>query len=107
MLFRSWWSGLPASLAGRVDLAVAYLPHVPTARLQEIHPDFRAHEPALSVDGGPDGLDPLRTVVADADHWLAPGGAFVTLVSRDQAAVLDLVVLAVDDDDVVVAHRRG
>ena len=58
----SWWSGLPSSLAGRVDLAVAYLPHVPTSRLPEIHPDFRAHEPALSVDGGPDGLDPLRAV---------------------------------------------
>ena len=102
----SWWSGLPSSLAGRVDLAVAYLPHVPTSRLPGIHQDFRAHEPAVSVDGGPDGLDPLRAVLADADHWLAPGGAFVTLVSRDQAAVLHLDVLASDDDDVVVAHQR-
>ena len=34
----SWWSGLPSSLAGRVDLAVAYLPHVPTARLRRDPP---------------------------------------------------------------------
>ena len=60
----------------------------------------------MSVDGGPDGLDPLRAVLADADHWLAPGGVFVTLLSRDQAAVLDLDVLASDDDDVVVAPQR-
>ena len=101
----SWWSGLPAPLAGRVDLAVAYLPHVPTSHLVDIHPDFRAHEPMVSVDGGPDGLAPLRAVLASADHWLAPTAAFVTLVSRDQAAGLDLDVLASDEDDVVVAYR--
>jgi release factor glutamine methyltransferase len=102
----SWWSGLPSSLAGGVDLAVAYLPHVPTSRLPGIHQDFRAHEPVLSVDGGADGLDPLRAVLADADRWLARRGAFVTLVSREQATVLDLAVLASDEDDVVVAHQR-
>ena len=102
----SWWSGLPPSLAGGVDLAVAYLPHVPTSRLPGIHQDFRAHEPVLSVDGGADGLDPLRAVLADSDRWLAPRGAFVTLVSREQAAALDLEVLASDEDDVVVAHQR-
>ena len=101
----SWWDGLPPELKGRVDLAVAYLPHVPTPRLSEIHPDFRSNEPALSVDGGPDGLDPLRAVLADADDWLAPDGAFVTLLARNQAATTDLEVLATDEDDVVVAHR--
>jgi release factor glutamine methyltransferase len=102
----SWWSGLPSSLAGRVDLAVAYLP---TSRPHTCRGSTRTSgptSPRLSVDGGPDGLDPLRAVLADADHWLAPGGAFVTLVSRAQAAVLDLDVLASDDDDVVVAHQR-
>ncbi len=100
----SWWSGLPDALAGRVDLAVAYLPHVPTSRLAEIHPDFRTHEPAVSVDGGPDGLDPLRAVLADADRWLAPDGVFVTLLARKQAADLVLEVLAVDHDDAGVVH---
>jgi release factor glutamine methyltransferase len=101
----SWWSGLPASLAGRVDLAVAYLPHVPTARLDDIHPDFRAHEPTLSVDGGADGLDPLREVLAGLDRWLAPQGVFVTLVVVNQPPE-GALVLARDENDVVVAFRR-
>jgi release factor glutamine methyltransferase len=101
----SWWSGLPSSLRGRVDLAVAYLPHVPTAQLVEIHPDFRANEPALSVDGGTDGLDPLREVLTDADSWLGTEGVFVTLVSRDQAATAGLEALTADDSDVVGVHR--
>jgi release factor glutamine methyltransferase len=101
----SWWTGLPADLIGRVDLAVAYLPHVPTARLAGIHPDFRAHEPDLAVDGGVDGLDPLRAVLAGADAWLAPRAVFLTLLSRDQAAETGLEVVAVADDDAVVAYR--
>lgn len=101
----SWWSGLPSSLAGRVDLAVAYLPHVPTAHLDDIHHDFRAHEPALAVDGGADGLDPLRAVLAGLDAWLAPDGVFVTLLERDQVPA-DARVLAEDDDDVVIAIGR-
>jgi release factor glutamine methyltransferase len=98
----SWWSGLPASLRGRVDLAVAYLPHVPTDRLDDIHPDFRAHEPALSVDGGADGLGPLREVLAGLDAWLAPAGVFVTLLAREQVPPGGRV-MADDEDDVVVA----
>jgi release factor glutamine methyltransferase len=102
----SWWGGLPPGLEGRVDLAVAYLPHVPTAQLGNIHPDFRSNEPALSVDGGPDGLHPLREVLAGADAWLAPGGAFVTLLSCGQASTTGLDLLVTDEDDAVVAHRR-
>ncbi len=111
----SWWDGLPRSLAGRVALAVAYLPHVPTDRLDDIHPDFRSHEPTGSVDGGPDGLDPLRAVLAGADAWLAPDGVFVTLLSREQAghpdaARLEVLADAADEpeepDDVVVFHRH-
>ena len=67
----SWW-GPPGGLAGPVGLAVAYLPHVPTERLADIHTDFRAHEPDLSVDGGPDGLDPLRAVLVDARRVARP-----------------------------------
>lgn len=79
-----WWNALPAELRGRIDLAVAYLPHVPTARLDEIPGDYRAHEPDLSVAGGPDGLDPLRAVLRDIDTWLAPDGVLVTLVAEEQ-----------------------
>jgi release factor glutamine methyltransferase len=79
-----WWDALPHELRGRIDLAVAYLPHVPTARLDDIPGDYRAHEPDLAVAGGPDGLDPLRVVIAGLDSWLAPDGVLVTLVAEEQ-----------------------
>src|SRR5690606_27511656 len=69
-----WWEALPRRLRGRVDLAVAYLPHVPNARLDGIPGDYRRHEPERTVAGGADGLDPFRAVIAGMDDWLAPDG---------------------------------
>lgn len=79
-----WWDALPRGLRQRVDLAVAYLPHVPTARLDDIPGDYRAHEPDLAVAGGTDGLDPFRAVLRDLDTWLAADGVLVTLVAEEQ-----------------------
>jgi Methylase of polypeptide chain release factors len=79
-----WWNALPRALRGHVDLAVAYLPHVPAARLDDIPGDYRRHEPDLSVAGGADGLDPLRAVTRSLDDWLSPDGVLVTLVAEEQ-----------------------
>jgi len=79
-----WWDALPRHLRGRVDLAVAYLPHVPTSRLDDIPGDFRRHEPEHTVAGGPDGLDPLRAVLRDLDVWVSPDGLLITLVAHEQ-----------------------
>jgi release factor glutamine methyltransferase len=38
----------------------------------------------VSLDGGPDGLDVLRRVVAAAGGWLAPDGWLVAEIGEDQ-----------------------
>lgn len=65
---------LPASLLGRVDVLVANAPYVPTAAIALMPTEARLHEPRVALDGGADGLDVLRRVVAEAPGWLAPGG---------------------------------
>ena len=80
-----WWAGLPGGLAGAVDVAVAYTPHVPDAELGHLDRDLRRAEQDVAVRGGPDGLDPWRALLADAGAWLAPGGVLLTLVARAQA----------------------
>jgi release factor glutamine methyltransferase len=76
---------LPADLAGRVDVLVANVPYVPVGAIPLLPRDVRDHEPLLSLDGGSDGLDVLRRVVARAPHWLAPGGWLVCEIGDDQA----------------------
>jgi release factor glutamine methyltransferase len=75
---------LPADLRSRVDLIVANVPYVPTPAMELMPRDVREHEPLVSLDGGPDGLDVLRRVVAGAAGWLVPGGWLVAEIGDDQ-----------------------
>lgn len=76
---------LPAALRGRVDVLVAIAPYVPTGAIRLMPPEARLHEPRIALDGGPDGLDVLRRVIAGAPSWLAPGGCLLVETSDRQA----------------------
>jgi len=78
---------LPASLRGRVDVLVANAPYVPTGAIALMPPEARDHEPALALDGGADGLDVQRRIIAGVRDWLAPGGALLIETGRLQAPV--------------------
>jgi release factor glutamine methyltransferase len=76
---------LPSSLRGRVGILIANAPYVPTAEIAHMPPEARDHEPAVALDGGADGLDIQRRVVAGAREWLAPGGTLLIETSVPQA----------------------
>jgi release factor glutamine methyltransferase len=76
---------LPATLRGRVDVLVANVPYVPTEEVGLLPPEARMHERRTALDGGADGLDLLRRVVAEAPLWLAPGGHVLLETSARQA----------------------
>jgi len=108
---------LPARLRGRVDVLAANAPYVPTAEIALMPPEARDHEPSVALDGGGDGLDVARRVIAAARGWLAPGGHVLVETSRRQAPSLAAAVTAaglaprvVTDDDLggtVVIGRLG
>jgi release factor glutamine methyltransferase len=77
---------LPEELRGRVTVLLANVPYVPTGEIPLLPAEARDHEPRLALDGGPDGLDVLRRVAAQAPRWLAPGGCLLSEVSERQAA---------------------
>lgn len=76
---------LPATLRGRVDVLVANAPYVPTEAIGLLPPEARLHEPRVALDGGADGLDVQRRVIAAAPQWLAPGGHLLVETSERQA----------------------
>ena len=51
-------------------------PYVPTAVMAEVPREVADFEPALALDGGPDGLDVFRRLVPWCARALRPGGAF-------------------------------
>ena len=77
---------LPPELAGRVDVVCANVPYVPSEAIATLPTDVRDHEPRLSLDGGPDGLDLFRRLAERAGHWLAPGGWLYCEIGEDQAS---------------------
>jgi release factor glutamine methyltransferase len=79
------YDALPPTLRGRIDVLVANAPYVPTDAVALLPAEARVHEPRVALDGGPDGLDVQRRVIAGAPHWLAPGGYLLVETSDDQA----------------------
>jgi release factor glutamine methyltransferase len=78
---------LPVSLRGRVDVLVANAPYVPTDSIALMPPEARDHEPQIALDGGADGLDVHRQIVAEAADWLSPSGRLLIEVSEQQAPI--------------------
>ncbi|MGH3793267.1 MAG: putative protein N(5)-glutamine methyltransferase [Pseudonocardiaceae bacterium] len=76
---------LPATLRGHVDILAANAPYVPTEAIGLLPPEARKHEPRVALDGGSDGLDVQRRVIAAAALWLAPEGHLLVETSGRQA----------------------
>ena len=85
-----------------VDLVVANLPYVTDAEMGSLPPEIRLHEPREALQGGPDGLDPIRELVAQA-----PSGTRLALEhAPDQAeAVRRLLAGAASRRDLAGRER--
>jgi len=70
---------------GRFEVVVSNPPYIPTHDLAGLDPEVRLHDPARALDGGADGLDFYRRIVAEAAGFLAPGGLLAFEVGAGQA----------------------
>jgi len=76
---------LPTALQGQVDVLVVNAPYVPTDEIAFMPPEARLYEAKVALDGGMDGLDVQRRIVASAPLWLAPAGTLLIETSDRQA----------------------
>jgi release factor glutamine methyltransferase len=105
--------------AGTFDLVVANLPYVRTDDVARLAPEVRDWEPRAALDGGPDGLDLVRALVATAPEVLAAGAWLILEVGAGQATAvaaalaergygrIEVVRDAAGIDRVVAAEGRG
>jgi len=110
------FDALPATtLRGRIDVLIANVPYVATRHIPLLPAEARDHEPHSALDGGPDGLDVFRAVIAEAPCWLAPGGVLLSEITEAQAtaateavqaAGLDCAVFSDDDLEAQVIRGR-
>jgi release factor glutamine methyltransferase len=95
---------LPRALEGRVDVVVGVVPYVPTPELPLLQRDTFTFETPLSYDGGGDGTEILRRVLADSPRFLRRGGALLLELGGEQPDALgdDLAHLGYVDVSVLV-----
>jgi release factor glutamine methyltransferase len=80
---------LLAGLSGPYDLVGANLPYIPSADAEAL--PVGRFEPRLALDGGPDGLDLVRRLLAQLPLRLASGGlALLEIEYRQGQAVIQL-----------------
>lgn len=56
------------------DMILANLPYVTSTEMAQLMPDVRDFEPRLALDGGEDGLDVYRRLIASLPGRLKPSG---------------------------------
>jgi len=65
-------------------LVVSNPPYLATPLLRTLPVEVRDWEPRAALDGGPDGLDMVRRLVAAAPAWLQPGGTLLVEIGEEQ-----------------------
>ena len=87
-----------APAAFHVVTAVA--PYVPTDSLPLLARDVRAYEPRTALDGGGDGLDVVRAVIADGARILRADGALLLELGGDQLEPATTALVAAGFDGI-------
>jgi release factor glutamine methyltransferase len=88
----SWWQPLE-SLKGQFSGMVSNPPYIPSDTVLTLQPEVVKHEPHLALDGGVDGLDYIRHLIAVSPDYLRPGGVWLIEMMAGQAeTVRELLV---------------
>jgi release factor glutamine methyltransferase len=75
-----------ALIARKFDLVLANPPYIRSAEIAGLMPEVAAYEPLMALDGGADGLEAYREIIADLRRVLAPGGVAILELGQGQAA---------------------
>ncbi len=73
---------LTQPLQGQYDLICSNPPYIPSHKLPGLA--VSKHEPALALDGGPEGLDAIRALLQDTPRILAPNGLILVEIESGQ-----------------------
>ena len=77
-------SDLFSAVHGTVDMIVSNPPYIASDQIASLMEEVREHEPAMALDGGEDGLDFYRRILAGAGGYLKENGWLLVEIGYDQ-----------------------
>ncbi len=87
-------SDLCAALAGETfDILVSNPPYIPTGAIPTLAAEVQ-NEPHTALDGGTDGLDVMRRLVAQAAEYVVAGGLCAVEIGYEQGRAVEALVQA-------------
>lgn len=72
------------ALGGTFYVIVTNPPYIPSGDIGRLALEVRAHDPRLALDGGADGLEAFRRIVAGAASTLSEGGRMILEIGEGQ-----------------------
>ena len=76
----------------KFDRVVSNPPYIPERDLAQLPADVREYEPMLALNGGTDGLDVIRRIIAGAWTVLRSGGMLAMEMGHDQSGDVQSIV---------------
>jgi release factor glutamine methyltransferase len=109
-----WFS----KVSGLYHVIAANPPYIPSRDIENLQDEVRDFDPHRALDGGADGLDPYRTIAAEAAGFLKPEGRIAVEIGHTQRVeVTDIFRLAgyalagafrdLGENDRVLVFQRG
>lgn len=100
----SWLQPL-AHLKGNLSGLISNPPYIPSHLVPTLQPEVSQHEPHLALDGGDDGLDCIRQLIATAPEYLHSGGIWLIEMMAGQADTVANLLQAQGDYQQIQIHR--
>ena len=70
------------------DLLVSNPPYIADADFFQLAPEISRYEPAAALRGGPQGLTPIRDIIANAHQYLRPQASLLLEIGQGQSTIL-------------------
>lgn len=70
----------------KYHMIVSNPPYIASRVISGLDPDVKDYEPMMALDGGEDGLNFYRRIIAEAPGYLEPGGVLMMEIGDEQAA---------------------
>ena len=72
------------NISSRFDMIISNPPYIPAGDLESLMKEVKEYEPRIALDGGLDGLDFYRRIVAEASTYLEEKGYLVMEIGHGQ-----------------------
>ncbi|MEZ5986828.1 MAG: peptide chain release factor N(5)-glutamine methyltransferase [Hyphomonas sp.] len=88
-------------------LVISNPPYIASAEIGTLSPEVRLHDPMAALDGGADGLNAYREIIALAAARLPPGAWLVFEIGHDQKEAVSGLLEAADFAAIASARDLG